>query len=249
MSRHIDFLCQRIFRLTSMVCFVSLLQATWEVVLVATTQGLVNGGRAGLFWSFIWTWIMFVPIVLSLAEMSSIAPTSGGQYHWVSEFAPPKYQRFLSYLSGWMSTLSWQAGTAGGAFILGTLIQGVVVAYRPSYVPQRWQGTLIAIAISLIEGSINIFALKWLPKMQEIIAFPHAIGWIAVIGVLAALAPHPSGREVFVEFLSEGWQPIGLSLMVGQISAVYTLICMSFRSLPISDADAGKSIRFCCSPV
>jgi hypothetical protein len=30
----------------------------------------------------------------------SRAPTSGGQYHWVSEFAPPKYQKFLSYASG-----------------------------------------------------------------------------------------------------------------------------------------------------
>lgn len=28
------------------------------------------------------------------------APTSGGQYHWVSEFAPAKYQRILSYISG-----------------------------------------------------------------------------------------------------------------------------------------------------
>jgi hypothetical protein len=28
------------------------------------------------------------------------APTSGGQYHWVSEFAPKKYQKFLSYMTG-----------------------------------------------------------------------------------------------------------------------------------------------------
>ena len=28
------------------------------------------------------------------------APTCGGQYHWVSEFAPPKYQKVLSYLTG-----------------------------------------------------------------------------------------------------------------------------------------------------
>ena len=28
------------------------------------------------------------------------APTSGGQYHWVSEFAPPRYQHILSYLTG-----------------------------------------------------------------------------------------------------------------------------------------------------
>ena len=28
------------------------------------------------------------------------APTSGGQYHWVSEFAPREYQKFLSYITG-----------------------------------------------------------------------------------------------------------------------------------------------------
>ena len=37
---------------------------------------------------------------MSLAEMASMAPISGGQYHWVSEFAPPKYQKFLSYFTG-----------------------------------------------------------------------------------------------------------------------------------------------------
>lgn len=131
-------------------------------------------------------------------------------------------------MSGWMSTLSWQAGTAGGAFLFGTLIQGTVVAYRPEYQPKPFHGTLMAIAISLTEGAFNIWALKWLPKMQEIIAFPHALGWIAVIGVLAALAPHASAKEVFLDFTSEGWQPIGLSLMVGQISSVYSLICMPF---------------------
>lgn len=31
------------------------------------------------------------------------APTAGGQYHWVSEFAPRKYQKFLSYITGMYS--------------------------------------------------------------------------------------------------------------------------------------------------
>jgi hypothetical protein len=30
------------------------------------------------------------------------APTSGGQYHWVSEFAPRKFQRLMSYMTGWV---------------------------------------------------------------------------------------------------------------------------------------------------
>jgi hypothetical protein len=50
--------------------------------------------------------------MLSLAEMASMAPTAGGQYHWVSEFSPPSLQKPLSFFVGWMSTLSWQAGTA-----------------------------------------------------------------------------------------------------------------------------------------
>lgn len=56
--------------------------------------------------------------------MASMAPTSGGQYHWVSEFAPKKYQKSMSYFVGWMSILGWQAFTAGAPYVCGTLIQG-----------------------------------------------------------------------------------------------------------------------------
>lgn len=38
----------------------------------APVGGLINGGLAGLFWSYIWTFVGFVFIVLSLAEMASM---------------------------------------------------------------------------------------------------------------------------------------------------------------------------------
>ena len=34
--------------------------------------------------------------------------TSGGQYHWVSEFAPPGVQKFLSFLTGLFSNDDWR---------------------------------------------------------------------------------------------------------------------------------------------
>ena len=37
--------------------------------------------------------------------MSSMAPTAGAQYHWVSEFAPDNRQKFLSYLTGYVPLL------------------------------------------------------------------------------------------------------------------------------------------------
>ncbi len=66
----------------------------------SNTQGLTAGGMPGLFWSLCWAYTGQFFIVLSLAEMASMAPTAGGQYHWVSEFAPRQHQKLLSYLSG-----------------------------------------------------------------------------------------------------------------------------------------------------
>ncbi len=93
---------RRNFRQVSAISFVCVMVSTWEVLFLANSQGLTDGGLAGLFWSYVWTLIDFALIAASLAEMASMAPTSGGMYHWVSEFAPPEYQRFLSYVTGKM---------------------------------------------------------------------------------------------------------------------------------------------------
>ena len=90
----------RNYRPLSAFSFTVILQATWEFLLISNTQGLVDGGLAGLFWTYIWTFIGFGIVMISLAEMASMAPISGGQYHWVSEFSPPQCQKFLSYLTG-----------------------------------------------------------------------------------------------------------------------------------------------------
>ena len=95
-------------------------------MLLANTQGLQNGGLASTFWSYVWTLPGFAAIAASLAEMASIAATSGGMYHWVSESAPSSYQKILSYVTGWMAVLSWQAGNASGAFIAGIMIGAVL---------------------------------------------------------------------------------------------------------------------------
>ena len=91
---------RRNFHQVSTISFVCVMVSTWEVLFLANSQGLIDGGLAGLFWSYVWTMFGFGLIAASLAEMASMAPTLGGMYHWVSEFAPPKYQRSLSYLTG-----------------------------------------------------------------------------------------------------------------------------------------------------
>lgn len=60
-----------------------LLSQTWEVIVTTLLATLTNGGTAGLIYDYIIVCIGFAFVYLSLAEMASMAPTSGGQYHWV----------------------------------------------------------------------------------------------------------------------------------------------------------------------
>lgn len=216
----------RNFRLFSAISFTTVLQSTWEVLLVATTQGLVDGGLAGLLWSYIWTFIGMGMVIISLAEMASMAPTAGGQYHWVSEFAPPQYQKFLSYFIGWMSALSWQAGFASGPFLVGTIIQALLTVNDLSYEPRNWQGTLFVFAVVLLIFILNVWAANAIPTIINLLFFAHVFGFLAIIVILWVRSPHNTADAVFTQFSNEGgWNSMGLSLMVGQISAIYGLIC------------------------
>lgn len=68
---------KRNFSFLSALGFVSVYMATWEFVLVSLSVGFTNGGYAGLFWCFLTTVTCYATIVLSLAEMESMAPTAG----------------------------------------------------------------------------------------------------------------------------------------------------------------------------
>ena len=118
--------------------FVAMATSVWECGIFSMNQGLVSGGRAGVMWSTVIHAIGFVPIVLSMAEMSSIAPTAGSQYHWVSEFAPRAQSKFLSYIVGWLAALGWQALVATTAYSSAVIILSMASIYHPEYAMQNW---------------------------------------------------------------------------------------------------------------
>lgn len=81
-------------------CLIFAKETRWEVALGTSFFALFNGGTAGFIWMHLVAWSGFICINISMAEMASMAPTTGGQYHWVSEFAPYKSQKFLSFIIG-----------------------------------------------------------------------------------------------------------------------------------------------------
>lgn len=90
---------KRNFGFMSMVAFSCTVLVTWEGVYTSVPD-YVNGGSAGLIYGYIVIWAGTLSTFVSISELASIAPTAGGQYHWVSMLAPKYCRKFLSYLTG-----------------------------------------------------------------------------------------------------------------------------------------------------
>lgn len=165
---------------------------------------------------------MTIPVTASLAEMASMAPSSGGQYHWVSEFAPPSLQKILSYCSGWLAAMGWQAFIASTSYTTAQQIFIVASVHNPNFQPTQWQSCLFTIGIALFAALFNAFLAKRLPLFEGVVLFCHLLGFFAVMIPLWVLAPKVSldlvfGAPGFENF--GGWSSIGAACVVGQLAA------------------------------
>jgi hypothetical protein len=62
--------------------------------------GLYNGGPVALVYGMILALTGTLALAASLAEMASICPIAGAQYHWTSMFSPPRFAPFITWMQG-----------------------------------------------------------------------------------------------------------------------------------------------------
>ena len=209
---------KRNFSLWSALGFVAIYMATWEFVLVSLSVGFTNGDFGGLFWCYITTTVAYSTVVASMAEMASMAPTSGGQYHWVSEFSPPQYQKLLSYASGWMTTLGWLASLASSVYVLAWQVQACINVTMPDYAFTSWQITLIMWAVLVLTILFNTYGAPFLPQLETLSLIGHIVGFFIVLIPLWVLCDKNSASDVFLTFKDRsGWDNMGAAYLTSQI--------------------------------
>jgi len=147
----------------------------------------------------------------------------------------------------------WQAGLLGSSFIVGTIIQGLIVLNNPTYVLERWHGTLLVWAISAFCVFFNTVLAKRLPSVEGIVLIIHLMGLFAIIVPLWVLSPRATATEALLTFTNGGgWPTTGLSAMIGLLTPMNSLlgfdyvVHMCWCSLSLSpniDADLELSGR------
>ncbi|KAM6508221.1 hypothetical protein FALCPG4_018102 [Fusarium falciforme] len=216
---------KRNFGFMSILGFSCTILITWEAVTVLFAQGLNNGGTAGVIYSFLIVWVGNFSVFSTMCELVSMAPTSGGQYHWVAMMAPRSCARFLSYLTGILTVGGWQGSVASSALLTGNMILGLISLNNDSFEPKLWQGTLLFWAIFAFAVSINTLVSSVLPKFEGLILILHVLGFFAILIPLVILGPHGDVEELFMTFVNNGgWPSQGLSFMVGMMGNVFAFV-------------------------
>ncbi|KAJ6083963.1 hypothetical protein N7486_010763 [Penicillium sp. IBT 16267x] len=216
----------RNFRFLSVLGFTAVLMCTWEAVLFGSSYGLTDGGKGGMIYTYLGALVGFSFVILSMAEMASMAPTSGGQYHWVSEFAPPGSQAVLSYMTGWICVLGWHTGIAGCCYTVANMMVGIVaINYPDAYTYEPYHVTLLVIAVAVVAMLFNTFLAQKLPMIEGMILIVHVFGFFGILIPLWVLSPTVPASEVFGSIEDRGgWGNNGLSCLVGLIGPIYALI-------------------------
>jgi len=108
-----------------------------------------------------------------------------------------------------------------GIFIVGSLIQTIILINNEDYGFPNWQGTLLAVAAMAIAYVGCVYGARTLASWQNAVFTIHVLAYFAYTVPIWVNAPAATHHQVWVEFGNDGgWGSIGLAVMVGQLAGI-----------------------------
>ncbi|RVX72561.1 hypothetical protein B0A52_03751 [Exophiala mesophila] len=195
---------------------------SWAGVAATMALTIAQGGAVTLIYGVIVVFIMVGCSGLTMAELASVYPTAGGQYHWTSILTPARPARILSYACGVTNVYAWISTTAGIAIIIAQVILGMVIFYQPDYVPETWHYFLVYQVFNLLVCIHNIFTLKKTMWVNDVSFVVTLTGFFTIIVTcLVRSSPKQDAAFVWSTFVNEsGWSD-GVSFLTGLVSPNY----------------------------
>ncbi|KDQ50336.1 hypothetical protein JAAARDRAFT_142165 [Jaapia argillacea MUCL 33604] len=190
--------------------------------------GLNTGGPAVMVWGWIVVACFTMCVGMSMAEVCSAHPTSGGPYFWAAMLSPPESAPFASWITGWFNLLGQVAVTTGISYACALFI-ATVATFENDFTPTPRIIIGIYAAVLITQGLINTFGVHLLKYLNNISVWWHALGtFTVVIAALAAAPTHQSGKFVFGTFIdgTGGWGERASHpyvVIIGILMAQYTL--------------------------
>ncbi|POV99226.1 hypothetical protein PSHT_13625 [Puccinia striiformis] len=191
------------------------------------STGLNVGGPAVMTWGWIGVSVMTVLVGLSMSEIVSAIPTSGGPYFWAAILAKPDKSALAAWITGWFNLVGQVAVTTGISYGCADLISSTAEIIHPDQytaTPGKIIGIYAALLIS--HGLLNTFGVGLLRLFNHSSIVLHSLGIGSLaIALLVKAQLHQSSQFVFFKFYdgTGGWGERASPAYVAACGILYTI--------------------------
>ncbi|KAL4942955.1 hypothetical protein BDV06DRAFT_235110 [Aspergillus oleicola] len=188
----LDMPMKRKFNILSIVAVGYNISNSWVAIAASFAIAIQSGGALSLLYGIIVVTFAMLCTGVTLAELASVYPTAGGQYHFTSILASRRWSRSLSYTSGLAAICSWICLGASICLSGTNALMAIIIRWQPGYEPQTWHYFLVYQLLNIVVVIYNTFLTNrtlWMYNIGFILS-------ISTFIVITITCPARSGVQV-----------------------------------------------------
>ncbi|TEB34406.1 APC amino acid permease [Coprinellus micaceus] len=205
---------------------------------------LPNGGGPAMVWGWLVASLLVLCVGMSMAELASAMPTSGGLYFWTYAFASPRCRKILCWIVGYANTIGNIAAVASIDWGCAVQVMAAVTIASPDFSPSAAQLFGVYTGIVMCHGVLCCLGTTILARLQTVYIILNVLLCMVVIIVLPITTPNefrntPSfALGDFTNF--NGW-PNGFAFILSFLAPLWT-ICSFDASVHIAEESSNASV-------
>ncbi|KAH0294653.1 amino acid transporter, partial [Aureobasidium sp. EXF-3399] len=174
-------------------------------VSIAMVTGINSGGPVLLVYGIIIVMLVSICVGISLSELASALPNTGGQYFWAAPI---------------FSCASTTIGVASG-------LVGCWQLSHPDYIIKDYHVFVTYLILTWVCFLFNCYG-KILPSVATTGLYCSLISFIVILATVPVTAPsHQTPKFVFATFINNtGWSNAGIAFVTGLINANWAFACL-----------------------
>ena len=181
-----------------------------------------------MVWGWLIAMIFIQCVAMSMAELCSSMPTSGGLYYAAAVLAPPGWGPLAAWFTGWSNWIGQVTAAPSVDYALSAMTLAAVSINKPDYTPQNYQVFLLTTLVMILHACLSSMPTKWIANFNSVGSSINIAALIVVIILIPAgtnrsnprftPTPHVWGTiENGTEF------PAGVAVLMSFISVIWTM--------------------------
>lgn len=185
-------------------------------------------GPVGMTWGWLTASIFILTIGLSMSEMGSAMPTSGGLYWWTFKFSPKSVRKPLCFLAGYANTLGLIGGLVSIDYGFASLLLSIpAIATDGGFAPNKWETYAVFAACILSHGIAGSLATGIVSKLQTFCIITNVVVILVTVIALPIGKSQKdgvnTGKYVFTHFENLHTWPDGFTFFLSWLAPIWTI--------------------------